>query len=263
MIYIVEELIFINNGMIDFSVEPLAGGRVIYVSRNSRFGTDAVLLADFASTKRIDRAVDLCTGGGIIPLLWLCGDAPQNQVVGVELQHECCELARRSIEANGDGDRFAVTECDLREIENHLPREFFSLVTCNPPYFAQGSGFANRSESRTIARSETMCNSYDVCRAAKYLLKYGGRLCVCQRPERLIDVVCAMREHQIEPKRIRLVQQRSDTVPWLVLIEGRRGGRPGVKFLPVLTVEDGSGRYSDEMRRIYGRYGEESKWQDN
>ncbi len=262
-------MIFINNESFEYTKEPLAGGRVVFVSRHSRFGTDAVLLADFASPKRIDIAVDLCTGGGIIPLLWLCGDAPAAKVIGVEIQRECCELARMSIEANGDGDRFEVAECDLREVEQFLPREKYSLVTCNPPYFAEGSGFVSKSQSRSIARSEIMCDSYDVCRAAKYLLKYGGRLCLCQRPERLTDVICAMRENGIEPKRIRLVQQRAGTEPWLVLMEGRRGGRPGLKFLPVLTVEnsrdgrDGSGGYSDEMRRIYGRYGEKSKWQDN
>ena len=249
--------------MTDYSKEPLAGGRVIYVSRNSRFGTDAVLLADFASPKRIDTAVDLCTGGGIIPLLWLCGDAPRAKVTGVEIQPECCRLARMSIEENGDGERFEVLACDLREIEKHLPREKYSLVTCNPPYFAAGAGFVNKTQGRTIARSEVMCNSDDVCRAARYLLKYGGRLCLCQRPERLTDVICAMREQGIEPKRIRLVQQREGSEPWLVLIEGRRGGRPGVKCLPVLMVEGADGHYSDEMKRIYGRYGDKAKWQDN
>lgn len=243
--------------------EPLAGGRVIFVSADSRFGTDAVLLADFASPKRIDRAVDLCTGGGIIPLLWLCGDAPREKVIGVEIQRECCALAERSIAANGDGDRFRVLECDLREINQFLPREQYSLVTCNPPYFAAGSGFPNQSEGRAIARSEVMCDSYDVCRAARYLLKYGGRLCVCQRPERLTDVICAMREQGIEPKRLRLVQQRKESEPWLVLLEGRRGGKPGLKCLPALIVEDVGGRYSDEMKRIYGRYGDGAKWQEN
>ena len=168
-----------------------------------------------------------------------------------------------SIDANGDGERFEVVQCDIREIGKHLPRERFSLVTCNPPYFAAGSGFENKSEGRTIARSEVMCDSSDVCRAARYLLRYGGRLCVWQRPERLTDVICAMRDQGIEPKRIRLVQQREGSEPWLVLVEGRRGGRPGVKFLPVLLVENGSGGYSDEMREIYGRYGDGAKWQDN
>ena len=159
----------------EYTKESLSGERIIYVSRDSRFGTDAVLLADFASPKRIDTAVDLCTGGGIIPLLWLCSGSPRAKVIGVEIQPECCRLARRSIEENGDDDRFEVLECDLREIEKHLPREKYSLVTCNPPYFVAGSGFKNKTEGRTIARSEVMCDSYDVCRAAKYLLKYGGR----------------------------------------------------------------------------------------
>ncbi len=236
---------------------------MIYVSPDSRFGTDAVLLANFAEPKRIDRIVDLCTGGGIIPLLWISGGCVGEKIYGVELQRECCELAERSIADNGDEDKFSVIEGDLRNISEYLPRERFSLVTCNPPYFAAGSGAANKSDSRMIARSELTCNSDDVCAAARYLLKYGGRLCVCQRPERLTDVICAMRANGIEPKRIRLVQQREGREPWLVLIEGRRGGKPGVKFLPVLTVEGPDGKYSAQMREIYGRYGEESKWQDN
>ncbi len=253
----------IHNELSDYSREPLAGNRVIYVSRHSRFGTDAVLLADFASPRRSDIAADLCTGGGIIPLLWLCGDAPHAKVFGLEIQGECCALARMSIAENGDSDRFEVLQGDLREVEKHLPRERFSLVTCNPPYFAAGSGFANKSKQRTIARSEVLCDSVDVCRAARYLLKYGGRFCLCQRPERLADVICAMRDQGIEPKKIRLVQQRPGSEPWLALVEGRRGGRSGVKFLPVLMVENGSGEYSEEMRNIYGRYGDKSKWQDN
>ncbi len=235
---------------------------MIYVSPNARFGTDAVLLAGFANPKRIDRAVDLCSGGGIIPLLWLSGDGPA-EVIGVEIQAECCELARRSIAANGDGERFRVVQADLREIAQHLPREHYSLITCNPPYFTAGSGFVNKTEARTIARSEQLCNAEDMCRAAYYLLKYGGRLCVCQRPERLADVICAMREVGIEPKIMRLVQQRRDSVPWLVLVEGRRGGRPGLKCLPTLLVEDADGGYTAEMKEIYGRYGDASKWQDN
>ncbi len=249
--------------MTECTREPLAGGRGIYVSRDCRFGTDAVLLADFASPRRDDRAVDLCSGGGIIPLLWLCGDAPAGKVTGVEIQRGCCELARRSIAENGDGDRFEMIEGDLREAERFLPREKCSLVTCNPPYFPAGSGFASRSGCRAIARSDEMCRSDDVCRAARYLLKYGGRLCLCQRPERLTDVVCAMRAQGIEPKRIRVVQQRPGSVPWLILVEGRRGGGPGVRFLPTLLVERPDGSLSDEMRAIYGRYGEKAKWQDN
>lgn len=205
----------------------------------------------------------MCSGGGIIPLLWLSGDAPHGEVVGVEIQHECCELARRSIMENGDSERFRIIEADLREISAYLPREQYSLVTCNPPYFAAGSGFANKSDERTIARSEMLCDSGDIGRAAKYLLKYGGRLCVCQRPERLTDILCAMRDNGIEPKIMRLVQQRADSAPWLVLVEGRRGGRPGVKCLPVLLVEGADGGYSQEMREIYGRYGDAAKWQED
>ena len=86
---------------------------------------------------------------------------------------------------------------------------------------------------------------------AARLLRYGGRFCLCQRPERLCDVFCAMRESGIEPKRLRMVQKRPDTAPWLALIEGRRGGRPFLTVEPPLMVQDDAGGFSPEMRRIY------------
>ena len=139
----------------EVTAEPLADGRVIYISRHSRFGTDAVLLAAFAAPRRVDRAVDLCCGGGIIPLLWLGGDAPAD-VTGVEIQPECCALAERSIAANGDRARFRMIQGDLRRVEEWLPRERYTLVTCNPPYFAVGSGFDSKTQQRRIARSAAL-----------------------------------------------------------------------------------------------------------
>ncbi len=220
-------------------------------------------MADFADPKRRDQIVDLCSGGGIIPLLWISGGKTGSMVYGVELQRECCELAKRSIAANGDVDKFSIIEGDLREIKNLLPRGKFSLVTCNPPYFPVGSGAESQFEERRLARSEASCNSHDICAAARYLLKYGGRLCLCQRPERLADVICAMRENDIEPKRIRTVHQKDRSSPWLILIEGRYGGKPEIKFSPPLIMTDDNGKYTEELQRIYGGYGEAVEWRDN
>ena len=96
-----------------------------------------------------------------------------------------------------------------------------------------------------------MCSIEDVCKAAAKLLQFGGRLCVCQRPERLLDVLEAMRQEKIEPKRVRFVQKRGDTAPWLFLAEGRKGAKRFLKVEPPLLIQDENGEFSPELKKIY------------
>lgn len=123
-------------------------------------------------------------------------------------------------------------------------------MTCNPPYKIAGAGILSENIPSQIARHETTCTIEDVCAAAAWLLKYQGRLCICQRPERLADVFCAMRAYQIEPKRLRLIHQTPDKPPWLFLLEGRRAGKPFMQIEPPLIVEGEKG-FSSEVLRIY------------
>ena len=113
----------------------------------------------------------------------------------------------------------------------------------------------NPEDKKLIARHETECTLDDICQAASKLLQFGGRFCVCQRPERLPDVMESMRRFDLEPKTLRLVQQRLDKQPKLFLLEGRKGGKRGyMETMPTLFIEDGSGDFSDEMMKIYGNY---------
>lgn len=115
------------------------------------------------------------------------------------------------------------------------------LVTCNPPYKAYQAGIESQLTAQKIARHEILCNIYDICRSAKRLLKFGGRLCICNRPERLADCIDAMRQNGIEPKRLQFVAKADDAQPWLFLLEGRSGGKPFLNVLPLRIVGDGSG----------------------
>ena len=126
----------------------------------------------------------------------------------------------------------------------------FSLVTCNPPYKAGSAGIESLIPAHRIARHEVMCDINDVCAAANKLLKFGGRLCLCNRPERLGDVITAMKNNNIEPKRLRFVSKNSSTAPWLFLIEGKKGSKPFMKVLPQLYVMGENG-YSEELEKIY------------
>ncbi len=215
------------------TLEKISENIGVYISADHRFGTDAALLAEFADPRKADIAVDLGTGCGIIPMLW-CKNGNFKSATGVEISQAAAELAARSA-AEFSGGKVQVVCGDIRRIEELLPREKFSLVTCNPPYFKKGSGM-ERAGEKGVARHDGECSSEDVARAADYLLKYGGRLCLCQRPERLCDVVCALRERGIEPKVLQSVAKNTETEPWLFLLEAKKGGRPGLKILPTKIV---------------------------
>lgn len=215
------------------TLEKLSENIGVYISPDHRFGTDAALLAEFASPKKSDVAADLGTGCGIIPMLW-CRDHAFRSATGVEISEAAASLARKTAEKFSNG-RVNILQGDLRQIENLLPRDGFSLVTCNPPYFRKGSGM-ERAGEKGVARHDGECTMEDVAKAADYLLKYGGRLCLCQRPERLCDVFWELRRHSLEPKVLQTVAKNSQTEPWLFLLEAKKGGRPGLKILPTKIV---------------------------
>ncbi len=234
--------------------EPIGNGVFINVSRHHTFGTDAVLLSHFAKAKAKDKLVDLGTGCGIIAFLML-RDKKCETAYGVDISDEAIDLAALTAQENGFGN-FTAVNSDLKELKGKLPFGCHTLVTCNPPYKAAGAGLQNPEERARVARHETECTLEDIIAVSARLLQTGGRLCMCQRPERLSELMVTMTRYKIEPKRLRLVCKRPENAPWLVLIEGRRCGNTGLVVEPNLYVEDESGNFSPEMIKIYGKYKE-------
>ena len=233
--------------------EPLGGGFFVYVSPRHTFGTDAVLLADFAAARKKDNLVDLGTGCGIIPLLML-RDRNLKAAVGVDISSEAAALAERTsreLELNN----FTVLNCDLKELKGKIAFGCHTLVTCNPPYKAPNGGLKNPDGVKATARHEVDCTLRDIISVSARLLQTSGRLCICHRPERLAELMDLMREYKLEPKRLRLVCQRNGEEPWLVLIEGRKCANTGLRIAPTLYVEENGG-FSPEMIKIYGAYKE-------
>lgn len=213
--------------------EQLGGGRHITVTDAYTFGHDALLLADFAEAKPHERVCDLGTGCGILPLL-LCRTALPT-VDAVELQPEAAALARRNVEENGLADRVTVYEQDWRALT--LPVGTYDRVLCNPPYFPEGGGKLPPDPARSIARYEQGDTLGDVTAVASRLLKNGGHFLLCHRPERLADVLSALRAAKLEPKRLQFVHTRADLPPFLLLCDAVRGAKPALRVLPPLILE--------------------------
>ena len=215
------------------------------------FGCDAVLLSHFASVKKGDRVLDLCTGGGIVPLLlWAKKEAAE--IFGVEIIPEIAQMAQRSIKLNGI-ENIKIINDDLKNYVSLFDHEVLDAITCNPPYEKKGGGIVNPHDIKAVARHEIMCSLDDVISVSASLLKFGGKMCMVHRANRLADVLCTMRKYSIEPKRIKMVAPSQDKEPNLFLVEGAKGSKPFLKFEKTLYMYDSNGNYTDEINNIYER----------
>ena len=235
--------------------EKFSLGKItINVNDDHRFGTDAFLLADFASPLPTHTVCDLCSGCGVIPLFFCRGEKQPQRIYAVELQKEAVELLERSVCENGLQGRIIPIQADLcdRELLTQLvPREKMDMVTVNPPYYRENSGKERLSEAQRLARHEIACDLEQVIAAAEALLKYGGVLKMCHLPQRLAEVFYLMQKRKIEPKRLTLVYNKAGEKPWLALVEGKKGGRTGLVVEKPLVMRDSDGEYTEELRKIY------------
>lgn len=216
------------------------------------FGVDAVLLADFAHVCEGDRVVDLCSGNGIVPVL-LSGKTKAKSIIGIELQAQAVELAEKSIKRNGLCDRVSMIQGDLCLISSLLHENCCEVVTCNPPYVKAGCALQNPDNALALARHELACTLSDVVRATAHVLCPKGRAYFVHRPDRLADLLCTLRNFDIEPKTLRMVHSFVDRAPVLVLVEGVLNGGAQLRIMPPLILHQTDGAYTDEINRIYGR----------
>ena len=224
--------------MAGLKCEYLGQGVSVFCSDTHRFGTDAVLLHHFAlgleqnKARRAKRIMDMGCGCGIIPMLF-ARDAAGAEIYAVDIQVD------KYPELKGS----------------------FDLITMNPPYKRAGSGLMSENEGLNIARFELKCNFDDICKTAAKMIKPGGRFCVCNRPNRLADMICAMRKYKIEPKRMMNVCNRASDAPMLVLVEGVMSGNADMTVCPQFVLEDEHGKLTQNALKMYEKWDYERKTQ--
>ena len=214
------------------------------------FGIDAVILSGFAEVKKGENVMDLCTGTGIIPIL-LEAKTEGSHFTGLEIQEESVEMARRSVRLNGLEDKVTIDFGDVKNTEALYRASSFDVVTVNPPYMNEGGGLKNGYSPKTIARHEVLCSLEDVVDAAARLLVPQGRLYMVHRPHRLTDIMVTLRNHRLEPKRLRFVHSYADREPVMVQVEAVSNGKPMVKVMPPLIIYKEDGEYTGEIMKIY------------
>ena len=215
------------------------------------FGIDSVLLANFAKNIKKDSYVlDLGTGSGIMPTL-LCGKTELKKVVGIEIQKDVCDMAKRSIELNKINEKFEIICDSILNLNKYFEKQTFDVVITNPPYKKKNTGIINPDEPKMIARHEITANLEDFIRVAKDMLKDKGEFYMVHRPERLVDIFELMRKYKIEPKEIRFIFSNKNEEPKMVMIKGVKNAKSFLKIYPNLYIYQEDGKYTEEIKNIY------------
>ena len=232
----------------------LLGFEDMYIMQDNEmfnFSLDSVLLPNFVTlNKKIDKVMDIGCGNAPIPLI--LSTLTSAKIYGVEIQEKAYELAKESVEINNLTNNIEIINADINEFYKNIESDSFDVITCNPPYFKvnENSNF-NISEYKTIARHEIMLDLERLFKIAKKLLKNNGNIAIVHRPERLSDIILEMKKNNIEPKRIQFVHPKKNADANILLIEGTKNGKPGIKILPPLFSHNEDGEYTDEIKKYF------------
>ena len=235
---------------VDVTLDSIRDIHLYQPAKGYRFSVDALLLFEFVDLKTVRNIADLGAGSGIVGIL-LAKKYPHAQVTLFELQETLVSLAEKNTALNRMNDRVKVVKCDLRNraLLSSPPR--FDLVVSNPPFRACKSGLLNIEEEKAIARHEIMLKLDELADAAAALLKIRGRFCLIHHPNRLAELIVALKKREIEPKRLRFVHSSPATEAKMVLIEAVKGGRTGLKVERPSYIYNEDGSYTDQIKAIY------------
>lgn len=215
------------------------------------FGIDSILLADFAKEIKNDSSViDLGTGTGIISIL-LSAKTNTKKIIGVEIQENVADIAKRNVKLNKLEKRIEILNEDLKNLPENLPNNFFDAIVTNPPYKKNNTGLKNENINKLISRHEVQCTINDIARVSSKLLKNNGAIYMVHRPERLIDIIESLRKYKLEPKNIKFIYPKKDRAPNLILIKAIKNAKEFLKIESPLFVYDENNQYTDEILKIY------------
>lgn len=217
------------------------------------FGIDSVILANFAKNiKKNSKVADLGTGTGILGII-LCAKTNLESIVGIEIQEEVAQMANRSIKLNELENKFKIINSNIKDVisKKLLNKNEYDVVITNPPYKEIGRGKINLDSKKVISRHEVTANLNDFLIVAKELLKDKGEFYMVHKPERLVDIICNLRENKLEPKEIKMVYPNKDSKPSLVLIKAIKGANKFLEIDEPLYIYDENGNYTNKIKEIY------------
>lgn len=225
--------------------------RVYQDSEMFNFSLDSVLLPNFVTiNKNIKNILDI--GCGNLPVSLILTTKTDASITAVEIQKDVYDIALKNLELNNKQNQINIINADIRDLYKNFETEYYDVIVCNPPFFkVSKDSHLNKNDYKTIARHEVFLNLDDLFSISKKILKNNGIISIVHRPERLLDIICAMRKYNIMPKKIQFVYPKKDKEANILLIEGTKNGNSGMKILPPLFVHNEDGTYTDEVKKYF------------
>ncbi len=223
--------------------------RICQDDKMFKFSLDTMLLASFVTVKKkCKRILDIGTGNAPIPVM--LSEKTKATIVGVEIQKSLVELANKTIKMNNLENQVEIINKDVKEWYKNEAGDKFDTIVCNPPFFKTSENSnLNQAVEKTIARHEITLTVEDVMKIAKKMLINGGNLAIVQRPERFVDVLLAMKENNISPKRIKVIYPKREKAAHMVLIEGTKNGKKGIKIEESLIAHNDDEKYTKNLKK--------------
>ena len=227
--------------------------KIIQNNNGFKFGIDSILLSDFAKKIKKDSIVlDIGTGTGIISIL-LSAKTEANKIIGIEIQREVADMAKRSVILNKLENKIEIINDDINNIEKYFENNYFDVIVTNPPYQKNNTGLKSENEKNLISRHEIKCTLEDIIKKSFKILKDKGEFYMVHRPERLVDIMYLMKKNKIEPKELRFVYPKISDKPNLILINGIKNAKQFLKVEKPLIIYNEEGIYTKEVLSIYGK----------
>lgn len=225
--------------------------RVYQDSEMFNFSLDSVLLPNFVTiNKNIKNILDI--GCGNLPVSLILTTKTDASITAVEIQKDVYDIALKNLELNNKQNQMNIINADIRDFYKNFETEYYDVIVCNPPFFkVSKDSHLNKNDYKTIARHEVFLNLDDLFSISKKILKNNGVISIVHRPERLLDIIYAMRKYNIMPKKIQFVYPKKDKEANILLIEGTKNGNSGMKILPPLFVHNEDGSYTDEVKKYF------------
>lgn len=230
----------------------LLGYKDTYIVQDTEmfhFSLDSILLPNFVTINKSTKSIlDIGTGNAPIPLI--LSKKTKAEIIGVEIQSEVANLANETIEMNHLCNQIKIINADINQLYKTIESDSFDVITCNPPFFSDEK--ENENPYKLYARHEKTLTLNHIFLIAKKLLKNNGVIAIVNRPNRLIEIIMEMKKNNIEPKKVQLVYPFQNKEANILLIEGRKNGKPGLKFLPPLYIHEKNGEYTKEIKKYFG-----------
>ena len=226
--------------------------KIIQNDNYFKFGTDSVLLANYVNVKDNDKIVDLGSGSGVIPLLLAFKNNPK-KIFGVEIQKPLVEMSNRSVQLNKLEEKIEIINADISNVMDYFNDNQFDIVVSNPPYRPADTGKITKNKYKAIARHELKTNIEEIIKVSVRLLRAKGKLYLVHLTKRLPEIIFKLKENNIEPKEMRLIQSREKNNPDRFIMKAVMDGNPGfITKTNIVEFVKNTNEYTREIKKIYG-----------